>query len=111
MSTACNGQVSAKSLPAQPSSISPAGRSLLQGTSGKGRGKGLKFAKLNKGFSKSDLASVCSNPTSAPALADLGGELFLNALGMRLAILKDRIENRACEDAGKPVLYLDEVVR
>jgi hypothetical protein len=29
---------------------------------------------------------------------------------MRLAILKDRIENRACEDAGKTVVYLDEVV-
>uniref|UniRef100_A0A383WCX9 Big-1 domain-containing protein n=2 Tax=Tetradesmus obliquus TaxID=3088 RepID=A0A383WCX9_TETOB len=109
-STACNAQVSSKSLPATTSSSSTTGRSLLQGSSGKGRGKGLKFAKLNKGYSKANLAAVCSNPTSAPALADLGGELFLTALGMRLAILKDRIENRACEDAGKPVVYLDEVV-
>ncbi|WIA17591.1 hypothetical protein OEZ85_014414 [Tetradesmus obliquus] len=109
-STACNAQVSSKSLPATTSSSSTTGRSLLQGSSGKGRGKGLKFAKLNKGYSKANLAAMCSNPTSAPALADLGGELFLTALGMRLAILKDRIENRACEDAGQPVVYLDEVV-
>jgi hypothetical protein len=108
-SPTCNSQVSAKSLPGATTSSSP-GRHLLQGTSGKGRGKGLKFAKLSRGYSKADMANVCTNPTNAPALADMGGKLFLMALGMRLAILKDCIENRACEDTGKTVVYLDETV-
>ncbi|KAF8060571.1 STR1 [Scenedesmus sp. PABB004] len=94
--------------------LASGGRTLLTNTNVKGRGKGLAVAKLKKSFPKAEVDNICGlrtnpNDASAPSLEDLGGEAFLRTVALKLSVLKDRIENKACEDAGRTVTYLDEL--